>query len=135
MLEGKPYDPLKVDIWSLGILCYEFIVGSPPFEAEDHKRTYERIKNIDLKLEPIKDDLIKTSHSPFPDLCPGSNIFFHTEKLTLNQSEQIITHSQSQIISETKKIRNAPPLTHRKTPLYHGSKIFTTSSSASLCKN
>jgi serine/threonine protein kinase len=39
-----------VDIWSLGILCYEFLVGNPPFEAEDHKATYERIKNIDLNF-------------------------------------------------------------------------------------
>ena len=49
MIEGLPHDN-RVDIWSLGILCYEFIVGCPPFEAEDHRRTYERIKRIDLKF-------------------------------------------------------------------------------------
>ena len=34
-----------MDIWCLGILCYEFIVGSPPFEADGHDETYERILN------------------------------------------------------------------------------------------
>jgi serine/threonine protein kinase len=27
----KPYDK-TIDIWSLGVLAYEFCVGSPPFE-------------------------------------------------------------------------------------------------------
>lgn len=53
-----PHDN-RVDIWSLGILCYEFIVGNPPFEAEDHKRTYERIKNIDLKFPEGLSDEVK----------------------------------------------------------------------------
>ena len=51
MVDDQPHDN-KVDIWSLGILCYEFIVGNPPFEAEDHQATYERIKKIDLKFPP-----------------------------------------------------------------------------------
>jgi serine/threonine protein kinase len=47
MVENKEHDN-KVDIWSLGILCYEFLTGGPPFEAEGNSATYERIKSIDL---------------------------------------------------------------------------------------
>lgn len=49
MIDNKPHD-YRVDIWSLGILCYEFLVGCPPFEAEDHQKTYNRITKIDLKF-------------------------------------------------------------------------------------
>lgn len=31
MVEGKPHTE-KVDLWALGVLTYEFLVGVPPFE-------------------------------------------------------------------------------------------------------
>lgn len=49
MIEGKEHDEM-VDIWSLGVLCYEFLVGEPPFEAEGHKATYRRIAKVDLQF-------------------------------------------------------------------------------------
>ncbi|XP_073233742.1 aurora kinase C-like [Porites lutea] len=49
MIEGKEHDE-KVDLWSLGVLCYEFLVGKPPFEAEGHQETYRRISRVDLKF-------------------------------------------------------------------------------------
>eukprot|EP00035_Acanthoeca_spectabilis_P021519 m.438696 g.438696 ORF g.438696 m.438696 type:complete len:308 (+) comp18274_c0_seq1:32-955(+) len=47
MVEGKAHDK-NVDLWSLGVLCYEFLVGEPPFEAEGNKATYRRIAKVDL---------------------------------------------------------------------------------------
>ena len=32
MVEGKPHNA-NVDLWALGVLCYEFITGGPPFEV------------------------------------------------------------------------------------------------------
>ena len=32
MIEGREHNA-KVDLWALGVLAYEFIVGSPPFEV------------------------------------------------------------------------------------------------------
>ena len=37
------YVYLQVDHWGLGVLCYEFIVGQPPFEARNSHETYHRI--------------------------------------------------------------------------------------------
>lgn len=39
---------MQVDIWGLGILCYELLVGEPPFEAKSQVETYDRITKIDL---------------------------------------------------------------------------------------
>lgn len=45
MVEGKPHDE-TVDLWSLGILCYEFLVGKPPFESKTNDETYSRIRSV-----------------------------------------------------------------------------------------
>lgn len=49
MVEGREHDK-QIDVWSLGVLLYEFLVGSPPFEAENHSATYRRISRIDLRF-------------------------------------------------------------------------------------
>lgn len=63
MVGGAEYNK-NVDNWCLGILCYEFLVGNPPFESSTSEKTYERIKNIDLHFPPnvpsgAKDLIIK----------------------------------------------------------------------------
>lgn len=47
MVEGRSHDE-RVDLWTLGILCYEFLVGKPPFEEEKTEFTYKRICSVDL---------------------------------------------------------------------------------------
>ncbi|KAJ3399806.1 spindle assembly checkpoint kinase [Chytriomyces hyalinus] len=50
MVEGKEHNE-AVDLWSLGVLCYEFLCGVPPFEdRSSYKNTYRRIAKVDLKI-------------------------------------------------------------------------------------
>ncbi|KAL9267447.1 Serine/threonine-protein kinase Aurora-3-like protein [Drosera capensis] len=53
MVENKAHD-YSVDNWTLGILCYEFLYGNPPFEALTQNDTFLRIMKLDLNfpLEP-----------------------------------------------------------------------------------
>ncbi|KAM4691972.1 aurora kinase A [Rhinophrynus dorsalis] len=52
MIEGRMHDE-KVDLWSLGVLCYEFLVGKPPFETETHQETYRRISKVEFQYPPF----------------------------------------------------------------------------------
>lgn len=45
MVQHKIYDK-NVDLWCLGVLTYEFLVGCPPFEMESPQETYERIVSV-----------------------------------------------------------------------------------------
>ncbi|CAB1322743.1 unnamed protein product, partial [Coregonus sp. 'balchen'] len=55
MIEGKIHDE-KVDLWSIGVLCYECLVGNPPFETASHSDTYKRITKVDLQFPKVVSD-------------------------------------------------------------------------------
>jgi serine/threonine protein kinase len=40
-----------IDHWTLGVLMYEFLIGSPPFEEEQKAITFKRIKKVDVKWD------------------------------------------------------------------------------------
>jgi len=52
----------KVDLWSLGVLAYEFLIGEAPFE-DTQAMTYRRIARCDFTIPPFVSrearDLIK----------------------------------------------------------------------------
>jgi len=49
IVESKLYDD-KIDLWCLGVLCYEFCVGIPPFDSRTHKDTYDKIRSVNYKF-------------------------------------------------------------------------------------
>ncbi|XP_055295402.1 aurora kinase B [Sitodiplosis mosellana] len=75
MVEGHSYND-TVDQWCLGILCYEFLVGRPPFESPDSEKTYAKIRRLEIDYPShlsigAKDliaGLLQKSHSARPSL-------------------------------------------------------------------
>ncbi|XP_039511070.1 aurora kinase B-like isoform X2 [Pimephales promelas] len=55
MIEGHTHDE-KVDLWCIGVLCYECLVGNPPFETASHSETYKRITKVDLQFPKVVSD-------------------------------------------------------------------------------
>ena len=51
ILEKQKYDE-KVDLWCLGVLCYEFLVGKPPFETSSVTATRVLIRTVSVVFPP-----------------------------------------------------------------------------------
>lgn len=49
MVTGQPHTK-NVDLWSLGVLCFEFLVGNAPFHDTDYDKTYRKIMQLDYKV-------------------------------------------------------------------------------------
>ncbi len=41
----------RVDIWSLGVLCYELCTGTAPFQTFDEGETKKKIQNVIFKFK------------------------------------------------------------------------------------
>lgn len=50
VLDGTTGHSFAVDVWSMGVLAYTLLIGRPPFETDDVKKTYRRIKLNDYQF-------------------------------------------------------------------------------------
>lgn len=49
VIQGRPHNKY-VDLWSLGVLCYELLVGEPPFQTSTYEETYKKISQLQYKM-------------------------------------------------------------------------------------
>lgn len=114
ILDGRSGHSFEVDTWSLGVLIYTMAIGKPPFETNDVKLTYRRIKmnaysfpeNISISEElkdlitnilvndptqrPTLDDIQNSrflTRNPVPKLLPASSLAVPPSSSYLKQFE------------------------------------------------
>ena len=58
IIQRKGHDR-RVDIWCLGVLCYEMLVGSPPFSDDSQRKTLENILRVNYKFPNTIDKLAR----------------------------------------------------------------------------
>lgn len=54
IISSKGYG-FEVDIWSLGVITYTLLIGKPPYETENVKKTYSKIRKNDYSFPSSKD--------------------------------------------------------------------------------
>ncbi len=88
IIDSEPYD-YRCDLWNIGVLTYELLVGQPPFYSRKYRDTYLKISKVDVKYPTY--------------LSPGSIDFMscllvrkpedRMEADKIKNHEWIITHS------------------------------------------
>jgi aurora kinase A len=74
IVEGDLYDE-RVDIWSLGVLCYELNTGKAPFEVpNDQEGTYDKICSAEVDFPPHLSNELKDLISRILTREPGQRL-------------------------------------------------------------
>ncbi|XP_020295663.1 aurora kinase C-like [Pseudomyrmex gracilis] len=93
MVSGKTHNH-TVDYWSVGVLCYECLVGKPPFYAPTNEETYMNIKKLRYRFPSFVSEGAK-------DLI--SKLIVTDPEKRLNMKD-VLSHKW---IVENRKINNA----------------------------
>lgn len=64
----------SADFWSLGVLCYEFLVGNSPFEADEDDELFDQICSSPLKWPAKLDPSAKDFLNRLLDRNPATRI-------------------------------------------------------------
>jgi polo-like kinase 1 len=118
---GEVGHSYQVDIWSLGVVLYTWIIGKPPFETSDVKTTYKRIRDSiyyfpdRIRISDEAKDLIKRMLQKNPDARPTLDEInqhsFFTNHITPTSLPSTAMVMEPKLPDLTKRIGSAPALT------------------------
>jgi len=105
MKKGHNY---AVDIWSLGVIIYAMLIGKPPFETSEVKKTYQRIKR---NIYHFPDSSIIKISQNAKNLIESLLVSDPSKRLTLDEiMKHPFMNNEMHIPSELPtSIRNLPP--------------------------
>jgi polo-like kinase 1 len=132
VLNNKTGHSYEVDIWSLGVVLYALVLGRPPFETTEVKKTYEKIKKCNyhfpehtktsdkfkniikkiFQLDPAKrPTLTQILEDPFLNNGVGIPKTMHISTLAMyptpSMMEQLI--ARSQVSTPKQKLNSKAP--------------------------
>ena len=76
IVSGTPYDPLKADVWSLGVILFIMLNGIMPFDDKNHKKLFNDQKKRNYKMRDIIQSKLSNDCLFTVELClePDANI-------------------------------------------------------------
>nr|XP_043904448.1 cGMP-dependent protein kinase 2 [Solea senegalensis] len=73
IIKNQGHD-FAVDFWSLGILIFELLVGSPPFSSSEPQKIYAKILDGDIKYPPYLSEAAKSIINKLSRPRPGQRL-------------------------------------------------------------
>ncbi|TPX54822.1 hypothetical protein PhCBS80983_g05725 [Powellomyces hirtus] len=96
----------EVDIWSLGVVMYTFLVGRPPFQTKDVKAIYKKIRdnNYDfppqIKMSSAARGMIEALLQSRPECRPSVDDVMHHEFFAIHPTTRVMPVSALTSIPE-----------------------------------
>lgn len=93
IIKGISVTNYSIDWWSLGVMIFEFLVGSPPFNDDTPDLIYDNIKRLNIPWDQIKIGYGEDCLTPeAKDLITRLLTLDHTERLGANGADEIKKH-------------------------------------------
>jgi polo-like kinase 1 len=96
ILDAKIGHSYEVDYWSIGVILYTLLVGRPPFESQEVKQTYKKIKSNqyqfpdNVQISEAAKDFVRSTLRTEPALRMNLKEMLMHEFMTSNKIPDVL---------------------------------------------